>query len=159
METTCVTNSFSFSQIARSHMIILNSEQLHTHGADGARQFECDVKRKVKSYKIVNVGFAANALDHTLLHYNAQSIDSITSLHNTDGHSYVRTYVRICFNTPICARRRFNNVRTNIGSEHVAIVKDDGNNLPVDRVRTVRARTYVRVRSQSSPSPTATHVL
>ena len=94
METTCVTNSFSFSQIARSHMIILNSEYLHTHGADGARQFECDVKRKVKSYKIVNVGFAANALDHTLLHHNAQSIDSITSLHNTDGNSYVRTYVR-----------------------------------------------------------------
>ena len=65
----------------------------YAHGADGARQFECDVKRNVKSYKIVHVGFTANALDHTLLHYNAQSIDSITSLHNTDDNSYVRTYL------------------------------------------------------------------
>ena len=74
----------------------------YAHGADGARQFECDVKRNVKSYKIVHVGFTTNALDHTLLHYNnAQSIDSITSLHNTDDNSYVR----ICFNTQICARR------------------------------------------------------
>ena len=42
------------------------------------------------------------------------------------------------------------NVRTNIGSEHVAIVKDDGNNLAVDRVRVVRARTYIRTQSVKS---------